>query len=255
MLEYAAADVAYLIPLARSLEESLVALGRLDWVTEEGDWLCRVRPQPLYAGPLFLRFKGARELDPRSLSVLEHLLAFRQERAAARDRPVFKTLGADPIKELVLRKPETLDQLQGIKGLTPKLVARLGEGLLEAVRRGLAVPESDRPRFPRTRKPPVPALMGLRVKSLKQWREQRAKELQLEPGLLLNNALIDQVSLLNPARPEELDQILELRNWQKRNFGAEIVQALLGPPPAPGHAEAPADAETRAGAGSGQGDL
>jgi ribonuclease D len=183
------------------------------------------------------------------------LLAFRQERAAARDRPVFKTLGADPIKELVLRKPETLDQLQGIKGLTPKLVARLGEGLLEAVRRGLAVPESDRPRFPRTRKPPVPALMGLRIKSLKQWREQRAKELQLEPGLLLNNALIDQVALLNPARPEELDQILELRNWQKRNFGAEIVQALLGPPPAPGHAEAPADAETRAGAGSGQGDL
>lgn len=226
MLEYAAADVAYLIPLARSLEENLVLLGRREWVREEGEWLCRVRPQPPYAGPLFLRFKGAREMDPRSLAILEQLLVFRQERAEARDRPVFKIMGADPLKELVSRKPESLDQLQGIKGLSTKMIDRLGEGLIEAVRRGLETPADDLPRFPRSRKPPVPAAVGPRVKALKQWRETRARELQLEPGLLLNNAGIEQIAILNPVRPEELDRLPELRNWQKQNFGEEIVLAL-----------------------------
>jgi ribonuclease D len=229
MLEYAASDVAYLIPLARSLEENLAALGRLTWVIEEGDWLCRARPQPPYQGPWFLRFKGARQMDPRSLAVLEKVLAFRQERAEARDRPVFKIMGADPIREVVEKKPRFLDELMGIKGLSPKMIDRMGEGLIEAVRQGLDVPEEDLPRFPRTRKPPTSAAVGQKVTSLKQWREAKAQELQLEPGLLLNNALIEQVALLHPAGVEELDRIPELRLWQKRNFGEEIVQAQREP--------------------------
>ncbi|MBI5585783.1 MAG: ribonuclease D [Deltaproteobacteria bacterium] len=234
MLEYGASDVAWLIPLARTLEENLAALGRLEWVLEENDWLSRVRPQPPYQGPWFLRFKGARQMDPRSLAVLERVLAFRQERAEARDRPVFKVLGADPIREVVEIKPQSLDQLKGIKGLSPKMIDRLGEGLIEAVRQGLAIPEGDLPRFPRSRKPPASAAVGLRVKMIKQWRENKALELQLEPGLLLNNALIDQVALLNPTRVEELDRIPELRNWQKQTFGEEIVQALGAPGQRPG---------------------
>ena len=52
--------------------------------------------------------------------------------------------------------------------------------------------------------------------------------------MLLNNALIDQVALLHPARVEELDRIPELRGWQKRNFGQDIVQALRPPEQRPG---------------------
>lgn len=234
LLEYAAADVAYLIPLARTLEENLTLLGRREWVLEEGEWLCRVRPQSPPEGPLFLRFKGAREMDPRSLGVLEHLLAFRQERAAARDRPAFKIMGTDPLKELVSRKPESKEQMQGIPGLSAKMMDRMGDGLLAAVRRGLEMPEKDLPRFPRHRKPPVPAAVTLRVKALKQWREQQAQGLQLEPGLLLNNALIDQVAQLNPIRVADLERIPELRNWQKGNFGGEIVEVLARLKPTPG---------------------
>jgi ribonuclease D len=173
-------------------------------------------------------------MDPRSLGVLEHLLAFRQERAAARDRPAFKIMGTDPLKELVSRKPESLEQMQGIPGLSAKMIDRMGDGILAAIRRGLEMPEENLPRFPRHRKPPVPAAVTLRVKALKQWREQQAQVLQLEPGLLLNNALIDQVARLNPVRPADLDRIPELRNWQQANFGGEIVEALARLKPTPG---------------------
>jgi ribonuclease D len=155
MLAYAAADVAYLIPLAQSLLTDLEALGRLPWVLEEGDRLGRVRFNPPYQGPLFLQFKGGRQLDSRSLGLLENLLQFRKAQAEKRDRPLFKILGADVLKALALEKPLNLDQLKGIKGLSAKLIERLGEGLIECLKQGLAIPETDLPRFPPSIRPQV----------------------------------------------------------------------------------------------------
>jgi ribonuclease D len=226
MLSYAAADVAYLIPLAQSLMTDLEALGRLSSVLEEGDRLCRVRFNPPYQGPLFLQFKGGRHLDSRSLALLENLLQFRQAQAEKRDRPLFKILGADVLKTLALEKPLTLDQLKGIKGLSAKLIDRLGEGLIECLKQGLAIPETDLPRFPPSIRPQVSPAVAARVKALKGWREKKARELNLDPGVLISNALIDQIGEKNPTGPEDLNLIPELRQWQQQAFGPEILKVL-----------------------------
>jgi ribonuclease D len=230
MLAYAAADVAYLIPLAQSIRTDLEALGRLPWVLEEADRLCRVRFNPPYQGPLFLQFKGGRHLDSRSLGLLENLLQFRKAQAERRDRPLFKILGADVLKTLALEKPQTLDQLKGIKGLSAKMIDRLGEGLIECLEQGMAIPESDLPRFPPSIRPQVSPEVAARVKALKGWREKRARELNLDPGVLISNALIDQIGEKNPTGPEELELIPELRLWQQRAFGPEILKALFQRP-------------------------
>ena len=193
MLAYAAADVAYLIPLAQSLLTDLEALGRLPWVLEEGDRLCRVRFNPPYQGPLFLQFKGGRHLDSRSLGLLENLLQFRKVQAEKRDRPLFKILGADVLKTLALEKPQNLEQLKGIKGLSAKMIDRLGEGLIECLKQGLAIPETDLPRFPPSIRLQLAPEVAARVKALKGWREKKARELNLDPGVLISNALIDQI--------------------------------------------------------------
>jgi ribonuclease D len=226
MLSYAAADVAYLIPLAQSLMTDLEVLGRLPSVLEEGDRLCRVRFNPSYEGPLFLQFKGGRHLDSRSLGLLENLLQFRKAQAEKRDRPLFKILGADVLKTLALEKPLTLEQLKGIKGLSAKLIDRLGEGLIECLKQGLAIPETDLPRFPPSIRPQVKPAVAARVKALKGWREKKARELNLDPGVLISNALIDQIGEKNPTGPEDLDLIPELRQWQRQAFGPEILQVL-----------------------------
>jgi ribonuclease D len=226
MLSYAAADVAYLIPLAQSLMTDLEVLGRLPSVLEEGDRLCRVRFNPSYEGPLFLQFKGGRHLDSRSLGLLENLLQFRKAQAEKRDRPLFKILGADVLKTLALEKPLTLDQLKGIKGLSAKLIDRLGEGLIECLKQGLAIPETDLPRFPPSIRPQINPAVAARVKALKGWREKKARELNLDPGVLISNALIDQIGEKNPTGPEDLELIPELRQWQQQAFGPEILKVI-----------------------------
>ena len=226
LLAYAAADVAYLLPLAESLMKELEDLGRLSWVLEEGDRLTRVRFTPPVQGPLFLQFKGGRHLDPRSLAILENLLQFRKAQAEKRDRPLFKIVGADVLKTLALERPQTLEQMKGIKGLSAKLIDRLGEGLLDSLHRGLAVPEAELPRFPITVRPRINPATALRVKALKGWRERKARELNLDPGVFFGNTLIEQIGERNPLAAEDLESIPDLRQWQRQAFGTEIHQVL-----------------------------
>jgi ribonuclease D len=231
LLAYAATDVAYLIPLAEILMEELETLGRLSWVLEEGDRLTRVRFNPPFSGPLFLQFKGGRHLDPRTLALLENLLQFRKAQAEKRDRPLFKIVGADVLKAVALERPQALDQLKGIKGLSTKQIDRMGEELLDCLRRGLAVPESDLPRFPPALRPRVDPAAAVRVKALKGWREKRARGLNLDPGVVFSNTLIDQIGEKNPRTLPDLDSIPDLRQWQRQVFGAEILEVISSPRP------------------------
>jgi ribonuclease D len=68
--------------------------------------------------------------------------------------------------------------------------------------------------------------VAARVKALKGWREKKARELNLDPGLLISNALIEQIGEKNPTGPEDLDLIPELRLWQQQAFGPEILKVL-----------------------------
>jgi ribonuclease D len=79
-------------PWPAILEKELSRKGRLAWVREECDLLSQVRPPEQNNAPLFLHFKGAGRLSPRSLAVLESLLQLRRRLAQAKDRPLFKVL-------------------------------------------------------------------------------------------------------------------------------------------------------------------
>jgi len=96
MVEYAAMDTMYLIPLARMLEKELEEKSRLSWVEEECLSLSKVRFALPRHNPLYLKVKEAFHLDPRSLAVLEALLEFREAQAQRSDFPPFKVLGNEP---------------------------------------------------------------------------------------------------------------------------------------------------------------
>ena len=76
MLKYAVQDICYLLPLTDILERELMEKGLLFCVEEECERLSGVRPNSSRNKPLFLSFKGAAGLDPRSLAVLEKSYAF-----------------------------------------------------------------------------------------------------------------------------------------------------------------------------------
>jgi ribonuclease D len=225
MVEYAAMDGMYLIPLARMLAKELEEKRRLSWVEEECLALRKVRFLAPAPGPLYRKVKGASLLDPRSLAVLEALLKIREARAQKWDLPPFKILRNESLLELAMKKPRDLEELETAKVLSRKQIDRYGEELLQGIHRALDIAEEELPVYPRDTRPKLPAPVRQRVKALKAWREARAKELEMEPGMLLNSALIDDLALKNPSTSQEMEKIPGLKKWQQDDFGREILMA------------------------------
>ena len=230
MLAYGILDVTYLIPLARALEQELSARNRLAWVEEEGKILSRIRPgSPVDRGPLFLRFKGASGLDPRSLAMLEALLQFRNAQAEKMDRPPFKVLGNEPILELIRKKPLNMSELRESKILTARQIAIFGEPLLDRLREAANPPASGFPRYPKRERPKMAAAVRRRFKALKAWKDARGNHLGMDPTLLLNNALTQWLAEKKPLTRLDLEAVPGLKTWQKEEFGEEILAVLAQP--------------------------
>jgi len=225
MVEYAAMDGRYLIPLARMLEKELEEKNRLSWVEEECLFLSKVRFTLPSHDPLYLRVKGAFLLDPRSLAVLEALLQFREAEAQKSDLPPFRVLRNEPLLELAMKKPLRLEELETEKVLSVKQIDRYGTRLLQEIHRAMAIPNEDLPVYPREARPELSWPIRQRVKALKTWRDMRAKTLGIEPGILLNNVLINDLALKNPRSMKEMESIPGLKKWLRDHFGQEILAA------------------------------
>jgi ribonuclease D len=226
MMAYAAGDVKYLLPLARDLMAELDELGRLKWVQEECEFLSNVRPSLNNLDPLFLHFKGAGKLDPRSLAVLEALLQYRRKIAEKKDRPLFRIFGSRSLLDLAGKKPINLNQLKACKAISPKQISMYGRGVIAAIKKGLQIDKKKLPAYPRQKSPRVPLVVAGRVKALRSWREDQVNRLALDPSLICTKALISTIAQKRPRRLSDLNTIKEMKNWQKKEFGPGIVKVM-----------------------------
>ena len=226
MIEYAAKDARYLLPLARDLIAELQGKGRLSWVQEECEILSNVRPNNNGNQPLFLNFKGAGKLDSRNLAILEALLQSRVKIARKKDRPLFRIIGSRSLLELAENKPINMKQLQKCGALSPKQIDMYGKQLIAEIKQAIKIPKKDLPVYPRRKAPRVPASAAERVKSLRKWRDSQAKMLVIEPSLLLTKSLISALAVQKPAKKSELSRIKDIKKWQIREFGNDILKAL-----------------------------
>ena len=228
MRAYAVQDTCQLLPLSQILEKELRVKGRLFCVEEECELLSKVRPVPTDGNPLFLKFKGAGRLDHRGLAVLESILQLRDDTARRRDLPPFKVLGSEPIMEIAKKKPVTKRDLERIKGLSVKQVRMLGRSILKKTDESTKLPEDKLPVFPRNVGERISAKMSKKVKALREWREQRAKEMGIDPSLVCTNNQIHSLARAHPKRRKDLEDIDTIRAWQRRLFGSEICYLLKG---------------------------
>ena len=216
----------YLLPLAEILTRQLEENGRLDWVREECDDLAKVRPDSTESGPLFSKFKGAGRLKSKSLAVLEALLQFRNKVAEEKDKPLFKVISNDSIMKIATARPVSLRRLKRVGTLSSRQISMYGNGVIQAVAGALEIPDDALPVY-LSRKPPVlPKGAPRRIKALKTWRAARARTLKIHPGMLCNNALITALAVNNPVDENALDAIVGMKQWQKKEFGTEIIRVL-----------------------------
>lgn len=229
MIAYAAEDTRHLHRLCELFEAKLCELGRRDWAAEEFALLEGVRFSETEKGPLCLRLKGAGTLDRRQLGVLEELLQWREREAERRDRPPFQVIGNAILLALAQQAPRTSTVLAAVAELPERLRDRHGRELLAAITRGLELPGSDLPVWPKTSRPERDPAVEARLTALKAWRREKAAALAIDPGVLINNALLELLARENPPTAAQLDGLAGLKNWQRREFGAELLGRLRTP--------------------------
>ncbi len=228
MIEYAVRDTSLLIELYGQLADELLAKGRLAWVEEESRLLEGVRHTPREVDRLFMRFKGAAGMDPRTLAVLEELLHLRDDMARERDLPQFKILGSETLRQLAENKPHRPAELETITGLSPKIRIRYGRQILEATARGMAMPAEKLPAYPRQPRVVKDRQKEDRMRRLKLWREAKAAELGIDAGILVNNSMLEAFVDAACRNDEGVLQFPAMKQWQKELFGVELMKFVKG---------------------------
>ena len=225
MMNYAAADTAYLIGLAEAIIKELEKKGRLWWVEEECSIVAGNRMAEKGDGPLWLKCKGAGKLQRRNLAILEELLQFREAQARELDRPTFKIIQTDTLVAIAEKTPQSVHDLNDIVGVTERLAKRYGHQIVTAIKKGMAIPENRLPRFPKAKGEPNPGIKA-RVTELKKWREEYSKKLELAPGLLAPNWLLERIAEVLPKNSEELSKVTGIRKWQIAVWGKDILPIM-----------------------------
>ena len=226
MIAYSINDVAHLLELAQILRKKLDDCGRLAWAEEEFHLQTLVKHDNNHADPLFMKFKGAGRMSRRSLAVLEQLLQVRMDIASQKDLPLFKIMGAEPVSRMATLRPATLGELKQSKTLSPKQISMYGDKCLKAIQGGLSVPSDELPVYPRKKAPEVIPEISGRIRALKQMREEMSKKTGMEPGFLINNAMITSIAMSSPSTDRELMEMNGARQWQMDILGKEILHIL-----------------------------
>ncbi|MGI9078252.1 MAG: ribonuclease D [Gemmatimonadaceae bacterium] len=228
MLDYAAQDTLYLLELRDKLADELEAKGRWSWASEEFARLEGTRWQVEEDEVAYMRIKGARDLSRRELAIFRELAAWRAGIARELDRATFRVAGSDVLFETARNAPRSIDDLARVKGMPRALVERRGKEILDAVGRGLAVPEDQLPRFPRAPRWDRDSNFDARAAALRAVRDGLAHALKMDPGVLCARDRLEAVARRNPGKMHELEEVQELRQWQIEVLGEAFLSALAG---------------------------
>jgi len=223
MRDYAATDTRHLEALAAVLEDRLGQLGRTEWAQEEFDRLEDVRwSVEAHGEERYLKVRGSGRLDRRGLAVLRELYALRDAEARGADVAPFRILREDVLLRLARSAAEkgSAAQVEGAAPPSWRKGQRRG-ALLEAVERGLRLPDEELPSRPERTRKRIDPVFEKRAKGLRADRERLASTLDLEPSVVAPRATLER-ALAEVDQGGDPGEIAEMRRWQ-----AVLLRPLL----------------------------
>jgi ribonuclease D len=233
-LQYAFADVRYLLPLREKLGEQVDSRGLRGEAEAEFARLIAKEPRPREFDPEgWQRMKAARALDGRGRAVLRELYLLRDHRAREMNKPAFKVLSDLFLAETARRLPKTEQELLRVPGTSPGTLRKIAAEVLAAVRGGMAAQPLARPRpggnGQRGRKggpqAPSPEVED-RYERLRAWRRTRAEARKVEVQVIAPNAVLWAIARANPADLGELARVEGMDPFRVDQYGSSILDAL-----------------------------
>ena len=202
--EYAAQDVAWLLPVWQDLYDKCITQDKLDWVLADGaDAAANLASNN---GEYYKRIKTAWKLNARQLSVLRAVCDWREATARRMDKPRSWIIDDKACLQLAQYVPASRAELRDPVGLPPPAVRRYGEELLSLLNAQRDIPDGMLPpRLPG----PLQAPQRQQLKQLRESAREIASRLGMAPEALLQSR--DYEALLRESRGEALDECP--RHW------------------------------------------
>ncbi len=224
-IDYAAADVAYLLAIRDKLHRKLVRLKRDAWAREEFRRFEDIAYYRRAEEETLIRVKGSGVLKGRQLAILRELLAWRENVARRWNRPVRVVLKDHLLVEIAkheLDDPAAIRDLRG-HSLGARDLADLGK----VVQRAMQIPPDQWPKRETriTETPEETALIELLTAVIRS----ACAERDLAYGLVATKRTIREL-LFHVLKREPVDagKVELLRGWRGELLGEMLLAILSG---------------------------
>ena len=218
-LKYACDDVVYLAEIYRKILERLLELGRLDWLQE--DFEAQINPNLYNNRPdqAWKRIRGTNRLSDIQLTVLQVVAEWRETVAQQKNKPRNWIFRDDFIIDLAKLRPECMDALTKIRGLSDRAQKDYGKHLCSLVQKAKTIPLATNGRGKKLPKKALEqdAILDLLTAVVRL----RAAENSLSPSVLASKKDLEQL-LVDPKNTKIL------HGWRKNLIGDDLLETLAG---------------------------
>ena len=219
-LTYALSDVTHLRPTYEKLRRRLERSGRGEWLNDEMNVLLEPSTYRLDPVEAWRRFK-IRGGSGRFLAVLQEVAAWRERAAQDKDMPRGRILRDEAILEIAAHHPTSVDELARTRGLGKGLAeGRFGTEILEAVQRGLALPEAELPKPPPRQD--MPPGLGPLCDLLRVLLKMKCEEHDVAQKLVASADDLERIAASDDA------DVPALQGWRREVFGQHALALKHG---------------------------
>lgn len=143
-IRYALDDVLYVRPIWESQLATLNEQGRTAWARAEFERMVdEVGAER--SGEQWRKLSGVQKLRPRELGIVAALFDWRDQRAAADDRPARRILRDDLLVDLARRKPKTGKDVLANRDMNRSHLKRAADDIAQVIQHALELPDSELP--------------------------------------------------------------------------------------------------------------
>lgn len=219
-LDYALADVVHLRPVYEELARSLESSGRAVWLDEEMATLADPATYRLDPEEAWRRIKS-RGGNRRFFAVLKEIAAWREREAQKRDIPRNRILRDDSLLDIAAHAPQTEETLARTRGLSKGFAeGKIGAGVLQAVRRGLKLPDDQIPARPKRDR--LPQGIGPLTELLKVLLKHECEKHHVASRLVASSDDLTRIAADDKA------DVPALNGWRRDLFGKAALDLKHG---------------------------
>jgi len=219
-LHYALGDVTYLRDIYLKLKERLESTNRASWLDEEMAQLTNPKNYATAPEDAWRRLK-LRARSPSELAVMIEVAAWRERAAQMQNVPRSRVIKDDAIYDVASQAPTSAEELGRLRSVHDGFArSARGRELIEAVRRGRAMPEQDMPQLDIAE--PLPPTAAAVADLLRVLLKSVSARFDVAAKLIATSDDLDRIAL------DDAADVAALKGWRRELFGADALALKAG---------------------------